>query len=236
MGQNDDSNSELQSQEIISFYQQLLERDISNYFTAIAHNLELIEKIAEKIEPAEYLLKHYQKAKRAVNSGLTIVNEVEKLQRIHFWKYEKLKLMDLEGIIQRAIKYHQNANLKAFKEKKLIIDFQFNPDQSYYVLANDLLDDFFITFIGNAIRKIKLIEEDLEIWKVIVEDRGKGISDEKKMGVFKRFSYDLDQPLGLSLAFELVKKMNGDLRVENRIPNDYTQGARFIIEIPKVTT
>ncbi len=73
---------------------------------------------------------------------------------------------------------------------------------------------------------------------VTVADNGPGIPDEVKDRLFMRFSRGQTKVkgsgLGLYLAKTLVESYDGKIRVEDRVPGDYTKGARFVVMIPSV--
>ena len=76
-------------------------------------------------------------------------------------------------------------------------------------------------------------------WKVTVEDRGRGIPDEMKERLFRRFD-KLDTShaaeghgLGLSVVAELVRRFDGQVSVEDRVPCDCRQGSRFTVLLPR---
>ena len=74
-------------------------------------------------------------------------------------------------------------------------------------------------------------------WQLVMQDRGPGIPDFKKRGLFKPFhrlseidpADGLSSGLGLSLARQIVANAGGQLWYEDREGG----GARFIIELPQ---
>lgn len=236
-----------EAEEVVKFYQQLLERDLTNYLNAIAYNLDLMGKVVAKGSGesqalADRLTKPYEKARDATNGALAIVSEASKLQRVRMWDNEVLEVLDLKELVQGAIDFLSQIHYKVINDGLLGFNFEVeDPSRHYPVKANDLLDDIFITLIGNAIRHSSREEKVIDfalaeggetMWKVTVEDPGLVISPEQKDKVFKRFSYSLDQPLGLSLAFELTTKMGGSIKVEY-LGDDPSEGTRFVVKFPK---
>ncbi|MGA9139164.1 MAG: PAS domain-containing sensor histidine kinase [Methanocella sp.] len=117
------------------------------------------------------------------------------------------------------------------------------------VMANDLLKDVFSNIIGNAIKHsqghltidvgLEHVEDDGKSYcRVTIDDTGPGIPDDLKGRLFARFQRGTTKAsgrgLGLYLVKSLVESYKGRVRVEDRIPGDYSKGARFVVELPVV--
>ena len=115
------------------------------------------------------------------------------------------------------------------------------------VLANELLKDVFSNLLSNAakhssgdvdvkITAARLYEEDGIFYKVAVEDNGPGIPDSVKGRLFYRYSRGQTTArgsgLGLYLVKSLVEQYRGRVWVEDRVPGDSGQGARFVVLLP----
>lgn len=74
------------------------------------------------------------------------------------------------------------------------------------------------------------------MFKSIVEYNGPGIPDEVKEKLFHRLERSATKAhgkgLGLYLVRTLVEGYNRDVWVEDRVPGDHTQGAKFVILLP----
>ena len=74
---------------------------------------------------------------------------------------------------------------------------------------------------------------------VILEivDNAAGIEDFRKKSVFLRASGESNSVhgmgLGLSLVKKIIKSINGEIWVEDKVKGNYTKGSRFIILIPE---
>ena len=78
-------------------------------------------------------------------------------------------------------------------------------------------------------------QNNVKFLKLEFKDNGFGISDDKKMQIFKRNSNQKNgkgMGIGLSLVNEVIKSYNGKIWVENRIENDYSKGSNFVLLIP----
>jgi signal transduction histidine kinase len=116
-------------------------------------------------------------------------------------------------------------------------------------MANGLLRDVFSNLIGNAIKHSgpsksvriglgfdRVKEDGKDYCKVTVEDHGPGIPDVQKEKMFERFHKENVKAGGRGLGLYLVKSLlddfHGTVRVEDRVPGDYTRGARFVVMLP----
>lgn len=117
------------------------------------------------------------------------------------------------------------------------------------VMANELLGDVFGNLLGNAIKHsegpvaidvtvVKTREGGREYCKVMVDDHGPGISDVMKDKLFDRLSIDGTRArgsgFGLCLSKLLVEDFGGRFWVEDRVPGEYREGARFVVLLPVI--
>ena len=74
--------------------------------------------------------------------------------------------------------------------------------------------------------------------KIEFKDNGISITDDAKEKIFqnnhKKDNNGRGMGVGLSLVNNIIESYNGNIRVENRVKNDYTQGSNFIVEIPRI--
>ncbi|MGA9141583.1 MAG: PAS domain S-box protein [Methanocella sp.] len=118
-----------------------------------------------------------------------------------------------------------------------------------FVVANDLLTDVFSNIIGNAIKHSigpliidinlePVLEDDNAYCAVSVADNGPGIPDSLKRQLFVKFKRGTTKASGRGLGLYLVKMLvdgyGGRVWVEDRIPGDYTKGAKFVVMLPAV--
>jgi signal transduction histidine kinase len=153
-----------------------------------------------------------------------------------------LATIDLCDIIKDIQRHYSRTDTKT-------VTINFKEKSGCYVLANELLNDVFANLIINAIKHSPdeynliidieisdFIEEVQKYFSISVSDNGPGISDELKAKIFSRFQTGETKGkgtgLGLYLVKTLVEAFNGTVRVEDRIPGDYTKGAKFIVKLP----
>jgi signal transduction histidine kinase len=114
-------------------------------------------------------------------------------------------------------------------------------------MANELLHDVFANLVSNAIKhtgdsaNIVMTLDRLEdrnnwFYRVSVEDNGPGIPDDFKSLVFNRVLKGTARAKGMGLGLYLVKSLvdsyHGHVWVEDRMPGDYSRGAKFVVLLP----
>jgi signal transduction histidine kinase len=118
-----------------------------------------------------------------------------------------------------------------------------------FVKANGLIRDVFTNLIENSIKHsdpgkpltiniiIKPVKDNKkDYFLCIVEDNGPGIQDWVKDKIFMRFQRGSTKAHGKGLGLYLVKRLvedyKGKVWVEDRVPGEYSKGARFVIMLP----
>jgi signal transduction histidine kinase len=116
-----------------------------------------------------------------------------------------------------------------------------------FVMANRLLKEVFGNLIGNSVKHSRgpvtvwitvdsAMETGKKYYEVSVADNGPGIPDDRKGRLFRRFEGEdakaTGHGLGLYLVKTIVEDFGGRVRVEDRVPGDYTRGAKFVVLLP----
>ncbi|MFW5895178.1 MAG: PAS domain S-box protein [archaeon] len=226
------------------FYKDIFAHDVSNLLQNILTSIELCEMIIGKPDKDEDRKELYEKIKNQVERGEKLVTNVRKLSYLENLEKTSSSL-DLTPIIERAIVFL----LEKFPDKNISFKRDYEVDASCQVLANDLLYEVFTNLFLNAVKhneseEIKItvkISEKLKdstlYAQIEIIDNGKGIVDVQKKVIFeleKKEKLSLNRiGLGLSMVKQIINRFNGEIWVENRIPDDYSQGSKFILLIPK---
>ena len=112
------------------------------------------------------------------------------------------------------------------------------------VMADDMLPSVFSNLIGNSMKHggtephivIRVEPRDREVL-VSLEDNGGGIPDSHKPFVFERFQRGdttvTGKGLGLFICRSLIERYGGRIWVEDRVPNDPSQGTVILFTLPK---
>lgn len=215
----------------------------NRFITNISHDLKtpltLIKGPAAEIsesteEPktkklAEYVKKNAEHLLRVVNQ-LIQLNRVDKgqnelyIEEINFKTLVSKILAQYEGLIQKEnYKIHTDvADVNLFTDS-------FKLEQIFHnLIHNAFRYSPSGATIGVEVRNTGS-EINIEIW-----DTGEGISQENQQLIFDRF-FKVDDNnhegtgIGLSLVKEYVEKLGGLIRIDST----YTNGAKFIVTLPK---
>jgi signal transduction histidine kinase len=183
------------------------------------------------------------KAYDALQNSSQLISNIRNVQRARLGE-AKLHTVDLNKVIVDVKNRYAHVRGRS-------VTINYIPVDGCYVKANDIITDVFCNLVGNALRHSpsekplfidiaisKVKENDLNYYKVTVEDNGPGISDTNKDKLFKRLSHGLSKSVGIGMGLFLVKTLvesyNGKVWVEDRVTNDYTKGAKFIVMLPAI--
>lgn len=225
-----------ESKEQTELYVDIMAHDINNLNQLTLGNLELLET-----DPA--LGPEHRELVRAsidaVESGASIIDSVRKLQRITD-EVLPLERDDLNEMLSKCIKETPKVEGKD-------IQINYAPRPGMYVDGTKLLKEAFCNLINNSIKYsgesvvIDIIVDNAflagkKYCRISIVDNGYGIPEEVKPKLFHRFVRGTTKAhgkgLGLYIVRTLVEKFGGSVSVENRIPEDYTQGSKFIVLLP----
>lgn len=218
-------------------YLDLMGHDINNLNQIALGYLEL----AVDLEKDDEIKKLVEKPADAIRNSSKLIDNVRKLQKVKTGVL-KIEAVDLDSLLVELRDQYLNV-----PGKSVVIDYI--PGSDCLVMANGLLKDVFSNIIGNAIkhsgpsksvrigmRLERCLKYGRNFCRVTVEDDGPGIPDALKKRVFARFSKEKAKTegkgLGLYLVKSLVEDFHGTVHVEDRVPGDYTQGARFVVMLP----
>jgi two-component system sensor histidine kinase/response regulator len=222
------------------FYNDLMAHDINNINQIIMGYLSaLSDSGLREQEQKDYV----EKALSAVKRSAKLIENVRKLRQIQEIEPE-LKAIDLTDIIKESID-----SVKAdHKDKEVEINY-IPSEEKQYILADSFANDIFINILDNAIKftpftKVEIdigvvdyAKNEKEFYVISVEDRGRGVPDEAKEAIFKRFhkghKYEGGSGIGLYLVKTLVSRYGGGVWVEDRVKGDHALGSIFNIIIPK---
>ena len=216
------------------FYTDLMAHDLNNIHQGILVSLELIKNIqglpARVIELADAAL---DQARR----GIGLITNVRKLTSIEARDDIVVHAVDVRKKVEEIVPIIHFA----FPDKKIEIKLNF-PEDECIIAADELLGDVFYNLCHNSVKfgnmeKVRInigakpCEKDPFV-EVFVEDYGPGIPDSRKEEVLNRRPGKTTTGLGLTLVSDIVRQYGGTIWIENRIPDDYTSGTRFVIRLP----
>ncbi|WP_424359929.1 PAS domain-containing sensor histidine kinase [Methanocella sp. MCL-LM] len=227
-------------------YLDLMGHDINNMNQIAMGYLELaIDTVKEGGSISEDNLFLIEKPMVTLQSNSRLISNVRKVRSEQAGAY-KPEIIDV-GKLLREVRAEFSGITGRYVEINIAIR------HSLKVRANELLKDVFVNLVGNAIKHSDpgkaltvnisagvALSNGKPYCKVAIEDNGPGIPDDHKRQLFDLQSLDKARTsgkgLGLCLTDMLVRDFGGRLTVENRMPEDYRQGSRFVVMLPVAET
>jgi PAS domain S-box-containing protein len=214
-------------------YLDLMGHDLNNMHQIALGYLEIAEGMMLHDDVREFLEKPIEVLQRSAQ----LIKNVRKLQKLHEGMFQSQGVDVCEMLIEVQREFG------AVPHKAIMLNL--NGCDSCRVHANELLYDVFANLVGNAIKytgdradigiSLDVIDDNgSQFCRVVVEDNGPGIPDEKKGHVFNRMHKGSARGMGLGLYLvkSLVDSYCGHVWVEDRVPGDHTKGARFVVMLP----
>lgn len=229
-----------------TFYKDLFTHDMSNIVQNLKSSLELYNiksNSPNKLKERDNLI---EIIKEQSIRGEKLILKVRKISQI---EEGEIKIVPVEvfTVLNETIKYIKTS----FQNKTLNIQLD-NPDSHIKIQANEFLTDVFENLLINAItyNSSKTVEllvrtsveqiENHKYLKIEFLDNGIGISDERKISIFKRGHKSEKRTkgmgIGLSLVKEIVRAYNGEISIKDRVEDDYTKGSNFILKFPMISS
>ncbi len=214
-----------QAEEEREFYNSLLRHDIANKLTIIQGNLEILSETNLNDEQKE-IIKDMLKALEASN------RLIDTIRKLHISRKQAIVPISLDEVLSKVTEnYRQHARSKG-------IEIHYEPIDGK-VMANSLVENVFSNIIHNAIvhsecKNIRIyggFDERKGMYKIAIEDDGKGIPDEEKKKIFNfgvKGKKSQGSGLGLYLVKKLVEGYGGKIEVRDAKP----KGTAFIIYLP----
>jgi PAS domain S-box-containing protein len=218
------------------FYIDLMGHDINNMSQVASGYLDLLLR-TPGLPPESK--KYVEVALGHVRKSADIVSGVKTLSEIRSGEVELAKI-DIYPAFASAV-----ATVMA-RPRDVEINADIPPGK-YVIRGNTLLPHVFSNLLNNAVKfdRHDLVEIDVDIsssddgkyWRLEFKDRGRGINGEYKTIIFNRLEQAGESAqgsgLGLTIAKYIVESYGGNIRVEDRIEGDRTQGSNFIVLLPK---
>ncbi len=207
-------------------YLDIISHDIRNHLQVILSSANLLRNATDDASRDSFL----QIMTDSVNRVSRLIQEVRATEQLHSVPLEKRDLLEavdncIKGLSQGG------ASVKFYVEREV---------DKADVLADSYLELLIANILMNAVehnphdvKKVWVrVFEDGDWYVISVADNGTGVPDSAKRSLFdraRRFG-----GLGLHHSRQIVEKYGGRITVRDRVPGDHTQGAEFLIWIPKV--
>lgn len=218
------------------FYLEILSQDINTLNANAAGYLEMALERMKLEEKQKGLL---TKSLALLEDSSRLIETVNKIQQVESHD-TKHGLIDVGWLLE-------DVKEEFIKDNDGRVSIRYTPSIKKMVIGGELLRDVFINLINSAVKyssgKVeidialgKMFEGGREFYKVDIEDDGPGIPDEMKSKMFLRKQRGNPKSSGNGLGLYLVKKVveafHGRVWVEDRVPGDHSQGARFVVLLP----
>ncbi len=207
-------------------YLDLLGHDIRNQLQAILGGTE----IAQELITDGNLLRIMKGVSDAATKCERIISKVKLTESL--MAYPLLET-DLSETLSKAVMKFSRVYPSAKMSQKIVL-------KKAMVLADIFLEEIWLNLMENSVEhnphdKIQIwveLDETENSFQVTIADDGKGIPDMVKEGLF-----DVNRRFGgvsLHQTKEIVDKYGGTISVHDRVPDTPNQGAKFVIQFPKL--
>jgi len=222
------------------FYLSTMRHDIGNANVKIGSIAMILQEYDDlnANERKEYLDSMVKGSKMISN----IISNIRELELVE----NNLKTYPIQ-LYETLEKASNNAkNLHSLEEKQVKI----NLDDSLHIAIHGYtpIEAVFTNLIENSIKygysdketEINIYcEEQDDMLKLVFEDNGHGIKDKKDIFDAGKRGEDHGQSgsgIGLNIVYKIVKSLEANITVENRVEEDYAQGTKFVIDGLKIVT
>ncbi|HTX44595.1 MAG TPA: HAMP domain-containing sensor histidine kinase, partial [Methanocella sp.] len=225
------------------FFLDLMSHDINNMNHTGMGYLEIaLYRLKGSISPEDAAL--IEKAYDALKSSSALIGNVRNIKEVQTEQH-RLETFNLCQMLQELAKKYAR-----YHGRDINISYK-PPSGGCYIRAHRLFQEALSNIIENAIKHSdpsrplaidmsldRITERGTDFCRVIIEDNGPGIPGDVKESIFTRFKRGETRTggrgLGLYIVKMLVDEFGGRVWVEDRVPGDYRQGARFVILMPAV--
>jgi PAS domain S-box-containing protein len=220
------------------FLVDLMAHDLNNINQGIMSTLELIE--ADEQLP-HHLRKGLQASLEQVERSAELISNVKRFQTLES-EPRRLSARDLSTPFHAAVR----AVERAFPNKQLFLSTNIQ-DHDYWVYADGFLTELFFNVLHNAMKMdrnslVKIEAQasytnDDDFVKIEIKDQGPGVPDAEKKHIFGRYPNGMEgvrgSGIGLTLVERILQRYGGEIWVEDRITGNHSQGANFVVLIPR---
>jgi PAS domain S-box-containing protein len=227
----------LRARERAEFLRDLMSHDINNYVQGVIGRIELLSRTGL----SEQQSAHAREALAQAHRTSELVARVRNLALA-----QKAKVLTAIPLAQTIEDCTRSLRLK-YSGVQMVINVGPSLAKSS-IRADELLIELITNVMDNAVKHSTLRPVVIDVsaeprwignhlfWRLVIADNGPGIPDEMKETLFfqriRKTDHDEDAGLGLSLVLALVERYSGRIWIEDRVDGDWTQGARFVMELP----
>ncbi len=206
-------------------YLDLMCHDLRNQLQVILNSATLLHDISDETMRSNFL----DIIKNSIQRAARLIGEVQETEQL---LNVPLVERDLAAALTTCIAALEGRSDTQFHYKFHIKRASVKADEFLELLLSNIL----LNAIEHNPKGKKEVWVDLsqskDYYIVSIADNGPGISDTRKKELFdmtRRFG-----GIGLHQAYQIAEKYNGSIRVEDRVSGHPEEGAKFIIEIPRM--
>ncbi|EHQ35033.1 histidine kinase [Methanoplanus limicola DSM 2279] len=204
-----------------NLYLDIMTHDINNANLISQGYLEILEDISDE-KSGNYV----KKALSGVVQSSDIIRNVSVIRRFREDNL-KPKKISLDRTLKEVIRNYHDADIRY-------------DNCGLSVTADELLPEVFLNLFGNSLKHggkettitVSVKEEDERV-VVNVCDNGRGIPDDQKPNIFRRYYKGKIQSsgkgLGLSIVKMILERYGAEIYVTDRVTGDYKKGVCFKI-------
>jgi signal transduction histidine kinase len=224
------------------FYKDLIAHDTANILQNMSTTLDIASVYLNKMQGHKEILPIKKNLEDQIARGKTLIYNVRTISDFETGTYSNRK-MNILDVIEKVLNYFP----EEYKDKNINIKVD-APKDAYHIKANDFILNVFENILNNAtkhnenqeieilIKLEKTIENKKEHIKIQFIDNGRGIRDNLKHQLFSKDYSSTNilkrTSLGLYLVKRIIENFDGEIRIKNRVDEDYKKGSNFIIWFP----
>jgi PAS domain S-box-containing protein len=213
----------------------LMSHDLNNMHQGIMGSLELMLRDTSLNENLRSMA---ESALMQVNRSVSLIANVKKFSIVNKGGLILEKTDPAQSLAAAIEILKQSFPLRKINVKTNI------TSGEYCIMADDFLQDVFYNILHNSVKAthtedvmlevdVKLIN-DGEFLRMDFIDWGDGIKDQMKENILTGLDERIRRisGVGLTLVKQIIDLYRGKIWVEDRVKDDYSQGARFVILLP----
>ena len=220
-----------------NLYLEVMTHDLNNVNQSLLFStglLETSEDIPERYRPllheSSWNVRRAARMVANLRALFRLANEPPTRSKVDFYDYLESALVTVRGDFPWK-KLELTTNIE--KGRFEVAGHQYLEQVCFNILHNAM------TFDENDTVKLEVnaeVLDEVKMVKIEFIDHGPGVPDSAKEFIFRRTGSPDEQivgrGLGLTLVDRIVKNIGGKIRVEDRVKDDHSQGARFVLMLP----